>query len=193
MAFTGKLVFLAITALAWFVYSVLVNNSGEATPLIIELARDAALVLSGVIVVWALEIIVVDLLVGGVWGVPSTALRRFVVYLVLGLTAAGVILKYALNVNLATLLTTSALITVVIGLAAQSTLAALFSGIALALERRIQTGDIIRVDNHLARVEFDRLALYRGAQAGRDTSPSAECDDCRQSIVDFPGRRICRH
>lgn len=153
MAFTGKLVFLAITALAWFVYSVLVNNSGEATPLIIELARDAALVLSGVIVVWALEIIVVDLLVGGVWGVPSTALRRFVVYLVLGLTAAGVILKYALNVNLATLLTTSALITVVIGLAAQSTLAALFSGIALALERRIQTGDIIRVDNHLARVE----------------------------------------
>lgn len=132
MAFTGKLVFLAITALAWFVYSVLVNNSGEATPLIIELARDAALVLSGVIVVWALEIIVVDLLVGGVWGVPSTALRRFVVYLVLGLTAAGVILKYALNVNLATLLTTSALITVVIGLAAQSTLAALFSGIALA-------------------------------------------------------------
>lgn len=153
MGFTGKLVFLAATALAWFAYAVLVRTPGEANTLTIELARGAALVLSAVVAVWVLEIIVVDWLVGGLWGIPSTGLRRFVVYLFFGLIAGGLLFNYGMGVNLATLLTTSALITAIIGLAAQSTLSALFSGIALQLERRVQPGDIIRVDNHLARIE----------------------------------------
>jgi hypothetical protein len=73
---------------------------------------------------------------------------------VLGVTAAAVILKYGNDFNITTLLTTSALITAILGIAAQSTMAALFSGIALQLERNIRPGDAIRIDNRLARVEL---------------------------------------
>src|ERR1700730_10064659 len=124
MAFTGKLVFLTATVLAWFVYAVAGYDPNGANPLVLEVARDVAVVLSAMLVVWFVGIVVVDGVFAGLWGIPSTALRRFVVYLVLGLTAAGLILKYQMDINIAALLTTSALITVVIGLAAQSTLAA---------------------------------------------------------------------
>jgi hypothetical protein len=80
-------------------------------------------------------------------------LIRFVVHLALGLMVAGFILKFGLDFNITALLTTSALITAIIGFAAQSTLAGLFSGIALQLERYIHPGDIIQVDGRSAQVE----------------------------------------
>lgn len=50
------------------------------------------------------------------------------------------------------LLTTSAVLTAVIGLALQSTIANLFAGFALSIERRLSIGDWIRVNGSLGRV-----------------------------------------
>jgi small-conductance mechanosensitive channel len=153
MKFTRDLVILAATALAWFAYALTINSPGGFAPLVVETARNAALVLSGIALVRLAALALVDGLVERVWGIPSTALMRFLVHFVLGVTAAAVILKYGNDFNITTLLTTSALITVILGIAAQSTMAALLSGIALQLERNIRAGDAIRVDNRLGRVE----------------------------------------
>lgn len=153
MNFTRDLVILAAAALAWFTYSLTINDPGGFNPLIVEISRNAALVLGGVTVVRLAGLVLVDGFVVRVWGVPTTALMRFVVHVVLGFVVAALILKYGNNFNISTLLTTSALITAVFALAAQSTLAALFSGIALQLEHNIHPGDVIRTDGRLARVE----------------------------------------
>jgi small-conductance mechanosensitive channel/CRP-like cAMP-binding protein len=50
------------------------------------------------------------------------------------------------------LLTTSAVLTAVIGLALQNTIANLFAGLALSIERRLTIGDWIRIDDKLGRV-----------------------------------------
>jgi small-conductance mechanosensitive channel len=153
MKSTRELVILAATALAWFAYAVMINDPAGFNPLTVEIARNAAWVLSAIAVVRLAGLVLVDGLVERVWGLPSTALMRFVVDLVFGITAAALILKYGNDFNITTLLTTSALITAILGLAAQSTMAALFSGIALQLEHHIHPGDVIRVDNRPARVE----------------------------------------
>ena len=153
MKFTRDFVILAATALAWFAYALTADSPGGFSPLIVEIARNAALVLSAIALIRLATLALIEGLVERVWGVPSTAMMRFLVHLVLGVAAAAVILKYGNDFNITTLLTTSALITAILGIAAQSTMAALFSGIALQLERNIRPGDAIRIDSRLARVE----------------------------------------
>lgn len=70
-------------------------------------------------------------------------LRQLVSLLVFGLLV-GVLCKVVLSFSLPALLTTSAIITAVLGLALQETLGNLFSGVALAIERTVQVGDMVR-------------------------------------------------
>ena len=64
------------------------------------------------------------------------------------------------GVNLLSLITTSAVLTAVIGLALQDTLGNLFSGVAMQLESSIAIGDWIRVDEQAHRPRArDPLAL----------------------------------
>jgi small-conductance mechanosensitive channel len=165
MILTRELALLAAAVLAWFAYSITANDPAGSNPLILEVARASAFVLSGIAVVRLVALALIGGLIGRVWGVSSTALMQFVVHLVLGLAAAALILKYGLDFNITALLTTSALITAVIGLAAQSTMAGLFSGISLQLERNFQPGGIIRVENRLAQVETIGLRSIRARHA----------------------------
>ncbi|MFH2064146.1 MAG: mechanosensitive ion channel family protein [Pseudomonadota bacterium] len=59
-----------------------------------------------------------------------------------------VVLRVRSDINLASLLTTSALLTVVIGLAAQATLSNLFSGLIIQAERPFAIGDWIRFEEY---------------------------------------------
>lgn len=67
--------------------------------------------------------------------------------------AAVVILQYTLNIQVATVLATSAIITVVLGLALQETLGNLFAGLALHLDPAYQVGDWIKAGDDVGRVE----------------------------------------
>lgn len=86
-------------------------------------------------------------------GTPAPALLRQLVSLLAFGVILGVLFQVLLAANLAALLTTSAIITAVIGLALQETLGNLFSGIALALERTVQVGDMVRSGETLGLVE----------------------------------------
>lgn len=62
------------------------------------------------------------------------------------------ILKTQLQIDLTSLLATSAILSVVLGLALQETLGNLFAGLALQLERPFSAGDFINVGDHTGRV-----------------------------------------
>ena len=79
-------------------------------------------------------------------------LRQLVSLLVFGFLL-GLLCKVLLSVSLPALLTTSAIITAVLGLALQETLGNLFSGIALAIERTVQVGDMVRTGDTIGLVE----------------------------------------
>lgn len=71
-----------------------------------------------------------------------------VVYIVIVM----IVLKQKTSVNLGSLLTTSAILTAVIGFAMQDTLGNLFSGLALQLEHPYQIGDWIGFENMVGKV-----------------------------------------
>jgi small-conductance mechanosensitive channel/CRP-like cAMP-binding protein len=80
-------------------------------------------------------------------------LLRQIVSLVLFGIALGILFQVALSASLPALLATSAVITAVVGLALQETLGNLFSGVALALERTVQVGDMVRSGDTIGLVE----------------------------------------
>ncbi|MHB8874811.1 MAG: cyclic nucleotide-binding domain-containing protein [Myxococcaceae bacterium] len=77
---------------------------------------------------------------------------RDVIDLALYATAAVPILKSQLDIDLTGLLATSAILSLVLGLALQDTLGNLFAGLALQLERPFQVGDFVTVGAHTGRV-----------------------------------------
>jgi len=84
---------------------------------------------------------------------PAPALlRQLVALLVFGLLLLG-LSQVVLSANLTLLLTSSAIITAVIGLSLQESLGNLFSGLALTLERTVQVGDLVRSGETIGLVE----------------------------------------
>jgi small-conductance mechanosensitive channel/CRP-like cAMP-binding protein len=79
-------------------------------------------------------------------------LRQLVSLLVFGFLL-GALCKVVLSVSLPAILTTSAIITAVVGLALQETLGNLFSGLGLAIERTVQVGDMVRTGETIGLVE----------------------------------------
>jgi small-conductance mechanosensitive channel/CRP-like cAMP-binding protein len=71
-------------------------------------------------------------------------LRQLVGLLVFGLCVALIVKLILPDVSLGAVLTTSAILTAVIGFALQNTLGNLFAGLALHLEKSVQVGDMIR-------------------------------------------------
>jgi small-conductance mechanosensitive channel/CRP-like cAMP-binding protein len=86
-------------------------------------------------------------------GTEAPHLLRQIVTLVLFAIALGVLFQVVLSASLPALLATSAIITAVVGLALQETLGNLFSGVALALERTVQVGDMVRSGETIGLVE----------------------------------------
>ncbi len=71
-------------------------------------------------------------------------LRQIVGLLIFGVCVAALFKLILPGVSLGAVLTTSAIITAVIGLALQDTLGNLFAGLALHLEKTVQVGDMVR-------------------------------------------------
>ena len=79
-------------------------------------------------------------------------LRQLASVIIFGIIVA-VLFQVVLSANLAAILTTSAIITAIIGLALQETLGNFFSGLAMALERTVQVGDMVRASDSIGLVE----------------------------------------
>jgi small-conductance mechanosensitive channel len=121
-------------------------------------------------------------------------LRQLVGLLIFGVCVAALFKLVLPDVSLGAVLTTSAIITAVIGLALQDTLGNLFAGLALHLEKTVQVGDMVRHAETYGTVEElswraiklrtveGNLLLVPNSVAGRDSL----------EIYPRPGRPIAR-
>jgi small-conductance mechanosensitive channel/CRP-like cAMP-binding protein len=144
----GSLVFFGLAALAfWAVRVFRPASAGE------QVAAAATLLALGYLGVRVASLAVFESLLGRRMGVEVPRLARDVVTLVAYLLVTIAILRASLGLDLATLLVSSAVITVVIGLALQETLGTLLAGLALALEQRLTAGEWIELDGVIGKIE----------------------------------------
>lgn len=125
--------------------------------------------------------------------VAPALLRQLVGIAVFGFSLA-ILFKVYLSVSLAAVLTTSAIITAVIGLALQDTLGNLFAGLALALEKTLQVGDMVRVGETFGTVEqlSWRAIKLRMIEGNTLLIPNSVAGRERLEIYPRPGRPIAR-
>lgn len=132
--------FVAVYLLALFVKASLLNIGQEASYEVVHLIASVTLAWA---VVGVCGMLAFDL-VGTRFGVPK--ILRDLAVTIASIVTLVMILSRS-GVNLLSIITTSAVLTAVIGLALQDTLGNLLSGVALQLESSISIGDWIRVDD----------------------------------------------
>ena len=130
----------ALTALTWLVFVTVPPNPEWVAPL-----RYIATFLTAISAAGLAEFLV-SLLIGEERSQQhkTTDLVRVISKVVVYIAALLVWLYYGLGFNITHLIATSAVLTIVIGLALQSTLGNLFSGLALELDRPVRVGDYLR-------------------------------------------------
>jgi len=125
---------------------------------------------------------------------PAPALLRQLVGLLVFGVAAAILLRVILQVELTGVLATSAVLTVVIGLALQDTLGNLFSGLALHLEKTVQVGDMVRSGEIFGTVEqlTWRAIKLRTMEGNVLLIPNSVASRERLEVFPRPGRPIAR-
>lgn len=120
-------------------------------------------------------------------------LRQIVSLLVFGL-AVIVLVRLILGVQLTGVIATSAVLSVVIGLALQDTLGNLFSGLALHLEKSVQVGDMVRFGETFGTVEelSWRAMKVRTMEGNVLLVPNSTASRERLEVFPRPGRPIAR-
>jgi small-conductance mechanosensitive channel/CRP-like cAMP-binding protein len=113
----------------------------------------ASRILALVAVVECVQGVLFDLLFTG-WlkRPPVPRILRDFLTLALALAAFLALLRGTLGVNLSSLLATSAMISVVLGLALQDTLGGFFAGLALQMENPLTIGEWVQIGEHLGQV-----------------------------------------
>ena len=113
----------------------------------------AAQILGWVVLIECAQALIVDLfLVGWLKRPPVPRILRDFATLALALTVFLFALRGTLGVNLSSLLATSAMISVVLGLALQDTLGSFFAGLALQMEAPLAIGDWVQIGEHQGKV-----------------------------------------
>lgn len=126
---------------------------GGLDPLALRWLLAAFLTALGVLVVQAVRFLVLDVAFLRTQGHHAPALLHGVVaiglYFVLGLLVASGVFHYSLTSALAT----SAVASVVLGLALQETLGNFFAGLALQVEQPFRPGDVVRIGDVEGKIE----------------------------------------
>jgi small-conductance mechanosensitive channel/CRP-like cAMP-binding protein len=121
-------------------------------------------------------------------------LRQLVGLLIFGICVAILVKLILPDVSLGALLTTSAIITAVIGLALQNTLGNLFAGLALHLEKTVQVGDMVRRGETYGTVEelSWRAIKLRTMEGNLLLLPNSVAGHEPLEIFPRPGRPVAR-
>lgn len=101
----------------------------------------------------AIVYIIVDFIVIERHGVLVPAITSDLVLGIVWFLAIMVILRQKLDFDLASLITTSAILTAVLGFALQDTLGNLFAGLAIQAEKPYQLGDWVKLNDYTGRVD----------------------------------------
>lgn len=133
--------------------NVLFSARGVENAIVSKAVTLVELLLVAYLVIEALETAVIDFWLGEKRKVQVPPVVRGLALLILYGVGVGIVIGSVTGVNVAPILATSTVITVVLGLALQDTLGNLFSGLALSLEKPFAKGDWIMIDTVEGRVE----------------------------------------
>lgn len=178
-ALTAPLLIVSAAALARFVTDAL-----DLDPAI-QRATDVVLVLAvGFLFVRGCLMLVFDWILVRRMGIVPPRLMREVVTLGVYL-ALGAILLRSLGIEVTGIVATSAVITVVVGLALQQTLGNLLAGLALAWEQRLSIGTWVEIDGRVGMIEQTgwRSLLVRTRLGERLLVPNSDVGAARITIL----------
>ncbi len=99
------------------------------------------------------EVILLDVVTVRQGGAPPPAILRDIVSAMFAALMLVMLLRAGLGVDVTTLVATSAALSIVLGFALQETLANLFAGLALMIERPFEPGDWVRFGERVGRVK----------------------------------------
>ena len=144
----GGLAFLALAAIAhWVVQAI------QAGPNWVEWADAAVLLAIGYLALRVTLLVIFEWLLIRRFDFRVPRLALDVVNLVLYLVIAAAILRATLGLEVGTLLSSAALLTVVVGFALQETLGTLLSGLALTWEQELTAGSWVEIDGVVGEVQ----------------------------------------
>ena len=147
------LIFVVVTALLALIYNFLLNRPDLSTPLLRQYLLFFMILSASVVLVRLVSYLIIDVLFTRLSGkTPSDLLRLVIAILVFGI-ALILNMYYVLDANIAALLTTSALLTAVIGFALQATLGNLFEGLSVQVHQPFTIGDWLEFGDNFGRVE----------------------------------------
>ena len=176
---TAPLLFVSAAALARFVTGAL-----DLDPAILR-ATNVVLVLAiGFLFVRGCLMLVFDWILVRRMGIAPPRLMREVVTLGVYL-ALGAILLRSFGIEVTGIVATSAVITVVVGLALQQTLGNLLAGLALAWEQRLPMGTWVEIDGRVGMIEQTgwRSLLIRTRLGERLLVPNADVGAARITLL----------
>lgn len=146
------LLFYAMALSLWLVYLVFANQHiliGSGT---LGFLRGAVIVLTAIAVSRTIEFLIVEMYFERWAARDTTGLLRVVLRVLIYFLVIILVLHYGFDRDVTTLLATSAVLSVVLGLALQPTLGNLFSGAALEIEHPLRIGDFVRVSGYEGRI-----------------------------------------
>jgi small-conductance mechanosensitive channel len=133
----------------WIVHTL---NLFAAVPMFKQWIFAAGLVLTGITAVAVLATFVLKIILTDILQLSPSGLVRVIVYS--GLTfVVSLVLLSQLGIDVGAILTTSAILGAVVGLAMQSTLGSVVSGIAMSAEPLLKIGSSIRFDGMTLNIE----------------------------------------
>lgn len=175
--------------------NVLFSARGVENAIVSKAVALVELLLVAYLIIEALETVILDFWLGEKRKVQVPNVVRGLALLVLYTVAIGIIIGTVTGVNVAPILATSTVITVVLGLALQDTLGNLFSGLALSLEKPFDVGDWILIDAVEGRVESMgwRAVHLSTFSADRVSVPNAVIAKARVQNFSRPTRVTARN
>ena len=189
------LVVLAVSALLWLVRVTLGAEGAALDPDVALGLYHAALgssVLAGVLV---LQRLLQHVVRERQQDRPATSdLLHAVLRIALYLVALMLYLRFGLHLDISSVLATSAMMSVVIGLALQPTLGHLFAGVSMEIERPLKVGDFVRRDDQLEGqvTSLNWRSVYLRTERG-STLVLPNSDFTSKLIEVIPGERPYRH
>lgn len=141
------LIIIAVAALLWLVQVTLGTHAAETNTLRDVWLHHAALAVSVLAAVLVLQRLLRHAIrAPGSAGATSDLLQA-VLTITLYLAATMLYLRFGLELDISSVLATSAMLSVVVGLALQPTLGHLFAGVAIEIEHPLRVGDYVRRDD----------------------------------------------
>ncbi|HEY1961375.1 MAG TPA: mechanosensitive ion channel family protein [Rhizomicrobium sp.] len=196
-----------LTALLWGVALVTETDPVLGVGIAHTVLRDAAIVASAIFAVMLAGTLILSL-TANLTGTTATGFQRVIVFALLTFGASFATLRY-FGFDLTAVLTTSAIVTGVVGFAMQPTLSSMIAGLALHADRAVHVGDCVLLDNEPVRIESMnwRAAIGRRPDGQVIVVPNAKLTEASTQVlraadphraefnflgpIDHPPQQIC--